>query len=175
MSVKESKIKHLVREYLLDEEILRKNIDEPKLEFGFQFTFPPGPKGQNMVVFKPKSKNLLIFSLGTQISPPHVEALNTSTEKKMHFFIALRKFLLLRNLLFRIDGKNFRYEISEQFFLDKDATLSKDKFFKKIRNVFNSAAYANMLLDETCAGKIKPGDFDKSKDFSSASDFSLYS
>ncbi len=181
MSTKESKIKVLVREYLLDEGLLRNKMDVPKLEFGFQFAYPPGndptgrPIGKIMIIIKPKKKDLLIISIGTQISPGHVNALNSlKPDKKMAFFMDLRKFFLLKDVFFRIDIQNHRYEISDQIFLPKSNFISKNKMFKSIRRVFNSMAYSNMILGEYCAGKVKFDEIDKAKDFSS-SDFSLYS
>ncbi len=182
MSIEESKIKELIREYLLDEGLLREKIDDPKLEFGFQFIFPPGKDplgrqiGRNMVVIKPKKKDLLIVSLGLRISEPHIKILNSlENEKRMKFFIELRKSFLLKDVFYRIDIKNFRYEMSDQVFLNDVGIISKRSFFKSIRRVFNCAAYSNIILGEYCAGKIKPGDFMKSKDFPDGSDFSLYS
>ena len=182
MSIKESKIKQVIREYLLDEGLLREKINDPKLDFGFQFIFPPGKDqlgrqiGRNMVVIRPKNKDLLIVSLGLKISEPHIKALNSlESEKRMSFFIELRKSFLLKDTFYRIDIKNFRYEISDQVFLDDAGVISKKSFFKSIRKVFNCAAYSNIILGEHCAGKIKPDDFMKSKDFPDGSDFSLYS
>jgi len=181
MSIKESKIKELIREYLLDEGLLREKINNSKLDFGFQFIFPPGKDplgrqiGRNMVVIRPKNKDLLIVSLGLKISEPHIKALNSlENEKRMKFFMELRKSFLLKDLFYRIDIKNFRYEISDQVFLD-NGIISKKSFFKSIRKVFNCAAYSNIILGEFCSGKIKPDDFLKSKDFPDGSDFSLYS
>jgi len=178
MTDNESNIKHLIQEYLLDEGLLRKKIqiDDKKLEFGFQFIFPPttGPIAQNMVVLKPKNKDLIIISNPIQIAPQQVDALNALEDnKKLQFFMDLRKFFLIRDVFFRIDTQKFRYEISDQIFLKKDGTISKNSFFKSIRKVFTSAGYSNMILNEYCIGKIKFGDFSKSKDFTS--DFSLYS
>jgi hypothetical protein len=178
MSVEESEIKKQIREYLIDEGILRTQIpdSEDKLEFGFKFIFPPGPKGHMMVVFKPKSKDLIIISAGTQISKHHVKALNSlGEEKKLKFFMELRKLFLLKNVFFRIDIQNYRYEISDQFFLKPDYTISKDKLFKSVRKVFNSTAYSNILLNEFCIEKLKPDEVGKFRDFTSDSDFSLYS
>ncbi|KKN51961.1 hypothetical protein LCGC14_0617420 [marine sediment metagenome] len=182
MSIKESKIKHLIREYLLDEGLLREKLNNPKLDFGFQFIFPPGKDrlgrqiGRNMVVIRPKNKNLLIVSLGLQISEPHIKALNSlENEKRMKFFIELRKSFLLKDMFYRIDIKNFRYEISDQVFLNEDGIISKKSFFKSTRKVFNCAAYSNIILGEHCAGKIKLDDFLKSKEFPDESNFSLYS
>ena len=45
----ESKIKNLIREYLLDEGILRENVKDPKIEFGFSFIFPPGPMNKIII------------------------------------------------------------------------------------------------------------------------------
>ncbi len=182
MSNKESEIKRLIREYLLDEGLLREKINDAKLDFGFQFIFPPGKDplgrqiGRNMVVIKPKNKDLMIISLGIQISEPHKIALNTfENEKRMKFFMDLRKSFLLKDVFYRIDIKNFRYEISDQVFFDENGIISKKSFFKSIRKVFNCATYSNIILGEHCAGKIRPEDFVKSKDFNSGSGFSLYS
>lgn len=182
MSSKESKIKKLIHDYLLDEGLLRGKISDPKVDFGYQFIFPPGKDplgrqlGRGMVVFRPKNKNLIIVSLGIQISDPHVKALGSlENNKKLNFFMDLRKSFLLKDVFFRIDIKNSRFEIIDQFFLNKDEVISKNSFFKTVRKVFNCAAYSNIILSEYCAGKIKPEDFLKSKDFDSDSNFSLYS
>ena len=176
MTDNESNIKHLIQEYLLDEGLLRKKIpiNDKKLEFGFQFIFPPSPIAQKMVVLKPNNKDLIIISNPIQIAPQQVDALNALEDnKKLQFFMDLRKFFLIRDVFFRIDTQKFRYEVSDQIFLKKDGTISKNSFFKSIRKVFTCAAYSNMILNEYCMGKIKPGDYSKSKDFTS--DFSLYS
>ncbi|MFX0057195.1 MAG: DUF2299 family protein [Candidatus Hodarchaeota archaeon] len=174
MSDNESNIKHLIREYLLEEGLLRQKIpDNNKLEFGFQFIFPPGPIAQKMVAIQPKNKDLIIVSNPIQIAPQHIEALNSLEEqKKIQFFMDLRKFFLLRDVFFRIDNKNYRFEISDQIFLKADGTISKNSFYKSIRKVFTCSAYSNMILTEYCFGKIKPDDFSKDKDFTSG--FSIY-
>lgn len=182
MSNKESKIKNLIREYLLEEGLLREKITNPKLEFGFQFIFPPGNDpmgrqiGRNMVVIKPNQKDLIVISLGTQISKHHIDTLNSLKEnKKSQYFWDLRKYFLAKDLFYRIDIQNYRYEISDQIFLSQNGTVSKNKFFKSIRKVFDASAYTNIMLGEYCFGKLKPDDFMRSKDFSNGSDFSLYS
>jgi hypothetical protein len=169
-------IKDLIQEYLLDEGLLRGKIplDDNKLDFGFQFIFPPGPIAQKMVIIKPKNKDLIIISNPIQIAPQQVEALNALEEnRKFFFFVDIRKFFLAKDVFFRIDTQNFRYEISDQIFLKRDGTISKNSFFKSIRKVFTCSAYSNMILNEYCSGKIKPDDISKSNDFTS--DFSLYS
>ncbi len=169
-------VKNLIQDYLLDTglEVKKISIDEKKLEFGFQFLFPPGPIAQKMVVIKLKNKDLIIISNPIQISKHQVDALNSlENNGKIFFFMAIRKFFLVKDVFFRIDTQKFRYEISDQMFLKKDGTISKNSFFKSVRKVFTCSAYSNILLNEYCSGKIKPGDMTKSKDFTS--DFSLYS
>ncbi len=182
MSSKERKIKQLIQDYLLDEGLLREKISDPKLDFGFRFIFPPGKDplgrqvGRSMAVFQPKNKNLVIVSLGIQISDLHVKALDSlENNKKLNFFMDIRKMFLLKDVFFRIDVKNNRYEIMDQYFIEKNETISKNSFFKTVRRVFNCATYSNIILSEYCAGKIKPEDLFKSKDFDSDANFSLYS
>ncbi|MFW9987768.1 MAG: DUF2299 family protein [Candidatus Odinarchaeota archaeon] len=181
MSNEKNNIQQLIQDYLLDEGLLRGKISDPKVEFGFQFVFPPGINslgrqiGRNMVVFQPKNKNLIVVSLGVQISEPHIKALNSlEISKKMNFFMDLRKSFLLKDVFYRIDMKNHRYEIIDHVFLNKDGYISKNSFYKRIRKVFNSGAYSNILLGEYCADKLNPDDFMKSKEFSDDSNFSLY-
>ncbi|MCK4370486.1 MAG: DUF2299 domain-containing protein [Promethearchaeota archaeon] len=181
MSSKESNIKQLIQDYLLDEGLLRGKIPDPKLNFGFRFIYPPGKDplgrhiGRNMVVIRPKNKNLIVVSLGVQISEPHIKALNSlENSKKMSFFMDLRKSFLLKDVFYRIDLKNHRFEITDQIFLNQDGFISKNSFYKSVRKVFNCAAYSNIILGEYCAGKIKPEDFMKSKEFTEDSNFSLY-
>ena len=172
----EINIKSLVQEYLLDEGILREKIKDSKIEFGFQFVFPPGTISKIMVVLKPKNKQLIIITIGTQISESHIQALNSlAPNKKLQFFMDLKKFFLLKDVFFRIDVENYRYEISDQVFLKEDRSISRNTFYKSIRKVFNAEAYSNIMLEEYCTGKIKPEEIINSQDFSSGSDFSLYS
>ena len=170
----------LIREYLLDEGLLRKRIEDENLEFGYQFVFPPvkegsGQKVQNLVVYQPKKKDLIIISIGTQISKPHIEALEEGKERKIRFFVELKKLLLFKDLYFRFDINNYRYEISDQIFFSKDKLLSKNEFFDSVRKVFNIQAYSNLLLLEFCSGKINQEDFEKTEKFEPGPGFSLYS
>jgi len=169
MSNEKSNVKDLIREYLLDEGILREKIKNPKLEFGFLISFPPGlNNGHKLNVFMPKNKDFIIISLGTQINQNHVNALNSLGEKKTIFFLNLRKIFLSKDVFFRIDVQNNRYEISDQIFLKKNNFISKNSLFKGIRRVFNVAMYANTILQEYCMGKVSQDDLD------SGSNFSLY-
>ncbi len=175
--VNESNIKELIQEYLSQEGLLKENLIDPKIEFGFKFVFPPVPMGKIMFVIKPKNKNIIIITIGTQISEPHVNALNAlENNKKLQFFLDLRKFFLLKDVYFRIDLEEYRYEISDQMFVEKEGTITKNNFYNSVRKVFNCDAYSNIILEEYCLGKIKPESFIKTGEISSGSSgFSLYS
>ena len=169
MSNEKDNVKDLIQEYLIDEGILREKLKNPKLEFGFLISFPPGlNNGHKLNVFMPKNKDFIIISLGTQINQNHVNALNSLGEKKTIFFLNLRKIFLSKDVFFRIDVQNNRYEISDQIFLKKNNFISKISVFKGIRRVFNVAMYANTILQEYCMGKVSQDDLD------SGSNFSLY-
>lgn len=167
-------IKELIQEYLSQEGLLKENLIDPKIEFGCKFIFPPVPMGKIMFVVKPKNKDIVVITIGTQISEPHVNALNAlENNKKMQFFLDLRKFFLLKDVYFRIDIAEYRYEISDQIFLEKEGIITKNNFYNSVRKVFNCDAYSNIILEEYCSGKIKPESFIKSS--IGSSEFSLYS
>lgn len=173
MSIKKSKIEHLIHEFLLDEGLLREKISDPdsKLDFGLIFSFPPGPKGQRMSVFKLKNRAFIIISIQTQFSKSHINALNSLKDnKKSQFFIDLRKYFLHKEVFFRIDDKNYKYEINDQIFITNDGLISKNSFFKRIRKIFYCFITSNMILGEYCMGKEI-----SSKNLGSNFDFSLYS
>ena len=77
--------------------------------------------------------------------------------------------------MYNIDIRNYRYLISDQIFIEKSNIISKNDLFKSIKNVFNIALYANILLGEVCSGKIDKSIFEKGKGDSSDPSFSLYS
>lgn len=173
MSIKKSKIENLIQEYLLEDGLLRERLPDPKsnLDFGFTFTFPPGPKNQKMSIFKPRNKNFIIIVIRIQISKPQIDSLNSLKDnKKMQFFVDLRKFLLIKEVFFRIDIPNYIFEISDQLYLNQDGIVSKDSFFKTIRKIFYCFEYSSIILGEYCSGKE-----DLSKKFGSEFDLSLYS
>ena len=160
---KESKIKILIWEYLMDEGLMRGNVKDPKLDFGFNFIFPGGvdPKGRQIgrgfTIIKPKNKDFIEIRCGTTISPEHIKKLG---DKKKHFFAQLQKYLLSKSFFFQLDVKNNRYGIIDNIFLKKDGTISKNRFYKTIRKIFTSTIYSIVLLKEFCEVVI---DFDEWK------------
>jgi hypothetical protein len=174
LPAKENEVKSLIQKYLSDESLLRETMQNPKLEFGFRFVFPGGvnPSGQsvgkNFIVIKPKSRDYLQISIGTKISPPHMEMLNTlSKSKKTSFFNELQKLFFQKGYLFVIDFQNNKYVLTDRIYFEKYETISKNIFFKSVHNLFGTFMCGLILLQEYCADKTASEEIfmDKSQDF----------
>jgi len=173
MSKITSKIKNLIQDYLLEEGFLQGKIpnNNLKLDFGFFFSFPPGPMGKRMSVFKLKEKNFIIISINTQISKKQVNILNSlENQKKNQFFSDLRKFFIIKEVYFKIDTNNFIYEIDDHIFFDEYGIIPKNLFFNVVRKIYYCFFFANLILSEYCSGKEI-----SSKENFSQLDFSIYS
>ena len=172
MSAKEGKTKVLIREYLLDGGLFRENINDPKLDFGFQFAFPKGTTpdgrqvGKNFAVVKPKNKDLIQISCGTQISAEHVKKLNSLPGKgKLKFFKDIQKVFFLKEVYFSLDAKNHRYNVSDTIFLKKDGSVSKNAFYRSVRKIFGVVMYSVFVLEEHCSSEPSGIDLDDFKMF----------
>ena len=171
MSNRELNLENLIREYLSDEGILKEKLEGSDFEFGFIISFPPGPKSQNMSIYKPKNKNSVYITIRTQISEKYSKPLSSlKGNKTFQFFNDIRKYFLIKEVYFRIDPQNFTFEIHEQMYPDRDEYISKDTLFKGIQKVFYCYAFSHILLEELCSGK----DISSSK-FGPEFDLSLYS
>lgn len=147
-------VEDLLREYLLEEDILKDTINSDKFDFGFIISFPPGPKSQNLSVYKLKNMNGIFITIRYQISQKKAEMLNSLKDnKKGQFFNDLRKFLLIREVFFKFDFQNLIVEIHEQIYPDKEGFISKNSLFKLILKVFYCYVSSNLLLEEYCMEK----------------------
>jgi len=63
-----NRVEDLLHDYLLEEGILKDKIDSTKFDFGFIISFPPGPKSQNLSVYKPKNRDSIFITIRFQIS-----------------------------------------------------------------------------------------------------------
>ena len=87
-------------------------------------------------------------------------------DKKLQFFHELRKFFIAKEVFFRIDLQNYAYEINNQIFLKKDGSISKNSFYKTVKQLFYCFMYANLLLSDYISGKVKISEGTPSFDFS---------
>ena len=151
MSSKEIKIKVLIREYLLDEGLLRENIKDPRLEFGFKFEFPPGkdpsgrPIGKPFTVAKLKKKDRLDISINIGIDPKTVKMLQS---KKNELFNELKKLFLSMHVMFNIDVNNYRFNLIDVIYLDNDKLISKNTFYKSVRILHDAAIHSFIIIGE---------------------------
>ena len=82
----------------------------------------------------------------------------TPSNRRLHFYAALHKYLLSKNFFFRLDAKNNRYVIIDSIFFKKDGTVSKNSFYKCVRKIFTSSVYSIVLLREYCEDVLDLGD-----------------
>ena len=147
-------VEDLIHEYLLDAGILKDKIDNIKFDFGFIISFPPGPKSQNLSVYKPKNRDSIFITIRFQISQEKADNLKSLKGNKQHqFFNDLRKYLLIREVLYKINLQNLIIEIHEQIFPDKEGYISKNLFFKQIQKVFYCYLSSYLILEEYLKGK----------------------
>ena len=87
MSNKKPNLENLIRDYLIDEGILKEKLRSSDFDFGFVFSFPPGPKSQNMSVIKLKNRSFIQIAIRVQLSKEHINKLNSLKDnKKFQFF-----------------------------------------------------------------------------------------
>ncbi|MHA2288430.1 MAG: DUF2299 family protein [Promethearchaeota archaeon] len=147
----------LLRKYLLEEGILKDKIDNAKFDFGFIISFPPGPKSQNLSVYKPKNMNGIFITIRFQISKKKAEILNSlKNNKNVQFFNDLRKYLLIKEVFYKIDYQSLIIEIHEQIYPDKKGFVSKNSILKLIQKVFYCYVFSILLLEEYCMEKKRP-------------------
>ncbi|MBY8987543.1 MAG: DUF2299 family protein [Candidatus Lokiarchaeota archaeon] len=149
MPTNKKSVEDLLREYLSEGGILKDEIYNPKFDFGFIISFPPGPRSQNLSVYKPKNMNGIYITIRFQISQKKAEILNSLKDsKRHHYFTDLRKYLLIREVFFKINFQNLIIEIHEQIYPDKEGFISKNSLFKLIQKVFYCYLFSNLLLEE---------------------------
>ena len=147
-SVKKS-VEDSLHEYFFEAGILKDRINSPEFDFGFIISFPPGPKSQNLSVYKPKDRSGIFITIRFQISQEKTDILNSLKDNKtQQFFIDLRKYLLIREVFFKINPQNLIIEIHEQIFPNKEGIISKNSLFKLIQKVFYCYIFSNLLLEE---------------------------
>ncbi len=151
-----NRVEDLLHDYLLEEGILKDKIDSTKFDFGFIISFPPGPKSQNLSVYKPKNRDSIFITIRFQISQKKAELLKSLKKNKQYqFFNDLRKYFLIREVLYKINLQNLIIEIHEQIFPDKEGYISKNLLFKLIQKVFYCYLSSYLIMDEYLKGKKK--------------------
>ena len=151
-----TRIENLIHEYLLDEGAFKDKLTSDKFDFGFIISFPPGPKSQNLSIYKPKNINGIFITVKFQISKEKAGILNSFEDNKNHqFFNNLRKYLIIKEVFFKFNFQNYIIEIHEQIYPNKKGFISKNSLFKLIQKVFYCYVFSNLLIEDYCKGETK--------------------
>jgi len=154
-----SKIENLIRDYLLEEGILKEKLSNVDFDFGFVFTYPPGLNRQNISIYKPKKSNTIFISIRYQISEDKAQILNSlKQDQKNQLFYDLRRYFLIKEVYFSIDIQKMIIEIHELIYPQKEKLISKNSVFKKFQKVFYCFIYSNLIVEEYCLGKQRAAD-----------------
>jgi len=150
-------VENLIHEYLLEEGILKEKLTSAKFDFGFVISFPPGPKSQNLSIYKPKKISGIFITIKFQISKQKADILNSLKDNnKQQFYNDLKKYLLSKEVFFKFDFQNFVVEIHEQIYPNNEGFISKNSLFKLIQKVFYCYMFSNQLVEEYCMDKKRP-------------------
>ena len=121
MSFNTVKIENLIKEYLLEEGILREKLPKENFDFGFVFSYPPGgPQSQNMSIYKLKNKNTISITIRYQISEEQYypqkdkDILKNSIFKRIHkvFFCYIYSNLIIEDYCMGKEKKGDKYDFS---------------------------------------------------------------
>ncbi|MFX0076214.1 MAG: DUF2299 family protein [Candidatus Hermodarchaeota archaeon] len=153
MPSKSKSIEDLIHKYLSEESILLDKIVSDNFDFGYVISFPPGQRSQKLSIYKPKNLTGIFISIRFKFSQEKTKKLNSlKIQRKEQFFNDLRKYLLIREVLFRVNLQNLVIEIHEQIYPDKNNYISKNSLFKLIQKVFYCYLNSNLLLEEYLRG-----------------------
>ncbi len=131
----------MLKEWLIEEGIFRKEIEDEKSEFRYLVEFPSG-SGQVCEVLKPKGKDFVLVVGGIVLAEKHYKALHSmDRRKKMELIHKWKMDLLFREVEFRMipDAENLeRIEFQGVIY---DEELTKPKLMRMLREVFRCKLY----------------------------------
>ena len=150
-SIDNESLEQKIVRYCTEEGILRMKLPEnEKVEFGFNVEFPPNhPMAKTMTVLQPKNKSFVVIQIGIKISPQHLASLEKFKLKGL-FFDMLKRMLLGKNLIFKLEVVQNRFMLSEQIY---EEGLNMDIFYRYLREIFNTSLTTNLLLTDIIARK----------------------
>ena len=138
-----------IKDWIVDEGIFREKKLEDNAEFHYIVEFP---KDNIMDVVRPKGKDFILIACATQVSPQHLELMNTSSPKERSDFLldvnmSLNQFLV--DVQLAVDQSTNllqQYVITYQIF---DDGLSKNNLYDALKRVFKSKIQCVWLIERT--------------------------
>ncbi len=138
-----------IKDWIVDEGIFRENKVEDNADFHFIVEFP---KDNIMDVVRPKGKDYVLIACATQVSPQHLDLMNTSSPKERSNFLldvnmSLNQFLV--DVQLAVDQSTNllqQYVITYQIF---DDGLSKNNLYDALKRVFKAKIQCVWLIERT--------------------------
>ncbi len=137
----EMNIREMVRFWLEDEGIFRKEVDDMNADFHFIVEVPPG-SNQVIDIIAPRNKSLVLVASGVKLSDEHYSAVMSMDEKERERFmwdirfslIFLRtEFQIIPNAispqLFQFTRKLYQEDLTRQLLMDAIGEVHKCKLF----------------------------------------------
>lgn len=146
-----------IRTWLMDEDaLLEKKFDE-NAEFHYIIEFP---KDNIMDVVKPKGKDAIVVACATQVSPEHLNLINSSSPDVRRDFLLDLQFGL-NSYLVDFD-LNVNKDVLQHFVVTNtiyEDGLNKNEFMRTLNRVFKSKLFCIFLINKVFGSvnpKVKP-------------------
>ena len=138
-----------IKDWIVDEGIFREKKLEDNADFHYIVEFP---KDNIMDVVRPKGKDFILIACATQVSPQHLELMNTSSPKERSEFLldvnmSLNQFLV--DVQLAVDQSTNllqQYVITYQIF---DDGLSKNSLYDALKRVFKAKIHCVWIIERT--------------------------
>ena len=138
-----------IKDWIVDEGIFREKKLEDNADFHYIVEFP---KDNIMDVVRPKGKDFILIACATQVSPQHLELMNTSSPKERSEFLldvnmSLNQFLV--DVQLAVDQSTNllqQYVITYQIF---DDGLSKNSLYDALKRVFKAKIQCVWIIERT--------------------------
>ena len=137
------------KNWIVDEGIFREKKVDDNADFHYIIEFP---KDNIMDVVKPKGKDFIIMACATQVSPQHLELMNTSSPKERGEFLldlnmSINQFLVDCQLAVDQNTNLLQqYVITYQIFEDG---ITKNALYDGLKRVFKAKIQCVWMIERT--------------------------
>ncbi|WP_296884867.1 DUF2299 domain-containing protein [uncultured Methanobrevibacter sp.] len=138
-----------IKNWIVDEGLFREKKFDDNADFHYIIEFP---KDNIMDVVKPKGKDFIVMACATQVSPQHLELMNTSSPKERTEFLldlnmSINQFLVDCQLAVDQNTNLLQqYVITYQIFEDG---IFKNALFDALKRVFKAKIQCVWMIEKT--------------------------
>ena len=139
-------IEENVKNWLVDEGFFREKKVDENADFHYIIEFP---KDNIMDVVKPKGKDFVVVGCATQVSPEHIDLMNSSTPLNRRNFLLDLQFGI--NKYFVDFELNVNQDILQQYIVTDsiyEDGLTKNEFIRTIKRVFKAKIHCIWLIEK---------------------------